>query len=142
MKIMNKSRTTLKTSQAISAVVEVETEMTWVLSTETEKYKIVKIGSTDYTNYYAMGSEGYGGWSGEKGKWKIGYGAMYPAYSLSEALLAIEELGKVRGKQKSENELKSEHYYYQRLLLDFWRQDGGRMDGENVSKYLLDLFKE
>ena len=133
---MNKSRTTLETSQAISAVVEVETE----------KYHTCHPG----------------------GPWDIlckienVYYSQYPAYPLSEALLAIEELGKVRGwKEKhhftrmvaygereeywfndecknDEPEWKAKAFY----LFEAWQQDGGRMDGEKVSEYLLDLFKE
>ena len=112
---MNKKNyTTLPVSQAISAVVEVKTEKCWDSHAIPES-KIDGYGITD---------------DGE-----------YPAYSLSEALLAIKELGNILNWNELENWL-NPLKYNQHELLTAWQQDGGRMDGEAVSKYLIALFKE
>ena len=102
---MNKQNyTTLKTSQAISAVVEVETENVSILLEE----GVSQIEEND------------GGWLRDTF-----------IYSLSEALYAIEELEKD----------KRTYLFSQRHLFFAWQQDGGRMNGECVSKYLISLFK-
>ena len=122
---MNKQNyTTKETSQAISAVVEVETTFfkirkgnTWLTVFKTDLHDYVScVGTHHYT----------------------GIEEKYKTYSLSEALLAIEELGKVRNPKES---LVSQTVRQQKLLVA-WQQDGGRMNGEAVSEFLISLFKE
>ena len=102
-----KNYTTLLVSQAISAVVEVETENVSILL---EK-GVSQIEEND------------GGWLRDTF-----------IYSLSEALHAIEEFKKHQSSVSCGNS--------QRDLFSAWQQDGGRMNGEAVSEFLISLFKE
>ena len=108
-----KNYTTPKTSQAISAVVEVDTETHCFYANQ----------KWHFTTRKAV---------------VFAFNKVVPVYSLSEALLAIEELGKVRNPKES---LVSQTVRQQKLFVA-WQQDGEMMNGEAVSEFLISLFKE
>ena len=133
---MNKQNyTTKETSQAISAVVEVETEKWWNSTFDHPLGYRCEFCKENTNEDGEIKPHPFFGLENEKG-----FAPAYPAYSLPEALHAIEELGKVRGwgKDRFINPVREEQFN----IVAMWQQDGGRMDEEAVSEYLTSLFKK